>query len=234
MRELGPLCQPLPSWICVNTITLCPGVVDPERAQSRAIYSTQALTFCMMLATNHRFEGKQERAMVFIPLKFWDPRDIRFQWRVASFQYLDGVWEWVQVMSDHMVSHYTMLAIQYATKPARGAPQNCVLIVAPPTECSQTINLPSAQISNKGGATTRPKGSVHHVKVYPGSADPPGPWKDRNEYLQDKPGGLTPDQVTRVISQHRQKINRSVAQILELFNWYSSARMLSIIGHFNH
>ena len=83
-KELGPLCQPLPSWICVNTITLCPGVVDPERAQSRAIYSTQALTFCMMLATNHHFEGIQERAMVFIPLEFRDPQDIRSQWRVAS------------------------------------------------------------------------------------------------------------------------------------------------------
>ena len=48
----------------------------------------------------------------------------------------------------------------------------------------------------------RPKGSIHHVKVDPGSADPPGPWKDWNEYLQDKPGELAPDQVTRVISQH--------------------------------
>ena len=64
-----------------------------------------------------------------------------------------------------------MLAIQYATKPAGGAPQNCVLIVTPPTECFQTIDLPSAQISNKGGATMRPKGSVHHMKVNPGSAD---------------------------------------------------------------
>ena len=103
---------------------------------------------------------------------------IRSQWRVASFQYLDGVWEWVQVMSDHVASHYTMLAIQYVMKPARGAPQNHVSIVAPPTECSQAINLPSAQISNKGGATARPKGSVHHVKVNPGSADPSSPWKD--------------------------------------------------------
>ena len=47
-RELGPLCQPLPSWICVDTITLCPGVVDQERAQSRAICSTQMLTFCLI------------------------------------------------------------------------------------------------------------------------------------------------------------------------------------------
>ena len=76
-RELGPLCQPLPSWICVDTITLCPGVVDPERAQSRAIYSTQALTFCMMLAANHHFKGIQEKAMVFIPLEFRDPQDTR-------------------------------------------------------------------------------------------------------------------------------------------------------------
>ena len=137
-------------------------------------------------------------------------------------------------MSDHVVSHYAMLAIQYATKPAGGAPQNHVLIVAPPTKCSQTIDLPSAQISNKGGVTTRPKGSVHHVKVDPGSADPPGPWKDWNEYLQDKPGELTPGEVMGVISQHQRKINRSVAQILELFDWYSLARMLSIIGCFDH
>ena len=79
----------------------------------------------------------------------------------------------------------------------------------------------------------RPKGSVHHVKVDPGSADLPSPWKDCNEYLQDKPGELTPDQVTRVISQHQRKINRSVAQILELFDLYSSARILSISGHFH-
>ena len=79
-----------------------------------------------------------------------------------------------------------------------------------------------------------PKGLICHVKVDPGSADPPSPWKDWNEYLQDKPGELKPDQVTRVISQHRWKINRSVAQILELFDWYSSAKMLSIIVCFDH
>ena len=80
----------------------------------------------------------------------------------------------------------------------------------------------------------RPKGLVHHGKVEPGSADPPSPCKYWNEYLQDKPGELTPGQVMGVISQHRWKINRSVARILELFNWYSSARMLSIIGCFDH
>ena len=66
-RELGPLCQPLPLWICVNTVTLCLGVVDPEGAQS------QTLTFRMMLATNHHFKGILEKATVFIPLKFRDP-----------------------------------------------------------------------------------------------------------------------------------------------------------------
>ena len=47
-------------------------------------------------------------------------------------------------MHDHVASHYTMLAIQYAMKPARGALQNHVLIITPSTECSQTIDLPSA------------------------------------------------------------------------------------------
>ena len=99
-------------------------------------------------------------------------------------------------MSDHVASHYTMLAIQYAIKPARGAPQNCVSIAAPPTKCS------FAFCSNfqQGGATMRQKGSVCHVKVNPGSADPPSPWKNWNAYLQDKPGELTLDQVIRVIS----------------------------------
>ena len=118
--------------------------MDPERAHSQAIYLTQMLTFCLMLATNQCFEGKQEKATVFIPLEFKDPRDIRSLWRVASFQYLDGVWEWMQVMSNHVASHYILLAIQYATQPAKGAPQNWILIVALPTKCSQTIDLPSA------------------------------------------------------------------------------------------
>ena len=59
----------------------------------------------MMLATNHHFEGIQEKAMVFIPLEFRDPQDTRSQWKVASFEYLNGVWEWVQVMSDHVASN---------------------------------------------------------------------------------------------------------------------------------
>ena len=118
-RELGPLCCPMPSWICVNTSTPCPGVIDPEGAQAHAIHSSQALTFCMMLATKHHFHDIQERANVFIPLEFRDPRDIRPRWRTASFQYLNGVWEWVQVMSDHMASHYTLLANAHGAKPAQ-------------------------------------------------------------------------------------------------------------------
>ena len=129
----------------------------------------------------------------------------------------------------HMASHYATLAIQYATKPTEGAPQNHVSIVAPPTECSQTINLPSARISNKGGATMRPKGSVHHMKVDPGSADPPGPWKTGmgtfRTNLENSHQARSQES-----SQHRWKINRSVARILVLFHWYSFTRMLSIIG----
>ena len=114
-------------------------------------------------------------------------------------------------MSDHMANHYTMLAVQCAAKPVRGMPQNRVFITVPPTEYSQTIDLPLALLSSKGDATTRPKGLVHHVKADPVLTDPPGPWKDWDEYLQNKPGELTTDQVTRVISQHHWKINRSIA-----------------------
>ena len=211
-----------------------PQSCEPQKTQSRAIYLTQTLTFCLMLASNHHFEGIEEKVTIFIPLEFRDSQDIRSLWRVAMFEYLDGAWEWVQVMSDHVASHCTMLAVQGVAKPAMGMPQNRVSIIVPPMECSQTIYLPSAQLSSKGGVTTRPKGSNHHVKVDPSSTDPPGPWKDWDQYLQHKPGALTLDQVTGVITQHHRKINQSVAPILELFDWYTSARMLAVIGHFDH
>ena len=92
------------------------------------------------------------------------------------------------------------------------------------------IDLPSAGLSHKGGATTKPKGSVQNVKVDLGSSNPPGLWNSWDEYLQDKPGELTPNQIIGVVTQNQSKINRSIARILELFDWYSSSRMVSIIG----
>ena len=222
----------MPSWICVDTVTPCPGVIDPEGAQAHAIHSSQTLTFCMMLATKHHFHGIQERANVFIPLELRDQRDIRPRWRTASFQYLDRVWEWVQVTSDHVASHYMLLANAHGAKPAQSRACHQVLTIIPPTECSMAIHLPSARLSHKGGAITRPKGLVQNVKVNPGSSNLPGPWNSWDEYLQDKPGELTPDQIG-VVTLNQCKINRSIARILELFDWYSSSRM-SIIGCFDH
>ena len=72
-RELGPLCHRMPSWICVNTVTPCSGVINPEGAQAHTIHSSQTLTFHMMLATKHHFHSIQERANVFIPLEFTWP-----------------------------------------------------------------------------------------------------------------------------------------------------------------
>ena len=161
-------------------------------------------------------------------------RDIRPRWRTASFQYLDGVWEWVQVMSDHVASHYTLLANAHGAKPAQSPACHQVSTVTPPTECSMAINLPTARLPHKGGATTRPKGSVQNVKVDPGSSNPPGPWNSWDEYLQDKPGELTSNQIIGVVTQNQCKINWSIARIQELFDWYSLYRMVSIIGHFDH
>ena len=230
-RKFGPLWHPMPSWICVDTITACPGVINPEGAQAHAIHSSQTLTFHMMLATKHHFHGIQERANVFIPLEFRDLRDIRPRWRKALFQYLDGVWEWVQVMRDHVASHYTLLINDHGAKPAQSPAHHQVSTVTPPTECPMAINLPSARLFHKAGATTRPKGLVQNVKVDPGSSNPPGLWNSWDEYLQEKPGELTPDQIIGVVAQNQCKINRSIARILELLNRYSSSRMVSIIGH---
>ena len=66
-------------------VTLLHCVINPEEAQSRAICSSQTLTFWMMVATRHAFHGIQERANVFIPLEFRHPRDMKPRWRTASF-----------------------------------------------------------------------------------------------------------------------------------------------------
>ena len=112
-------------------------------------------------------------------------------WRTAFFSYLNGVWEWLQVTSDHVANHYTPLAHAYAAAKASSPTHAQVLSIAPPTECSLAVTLPSAQLSHKGGGTTHLKGSIRNVEVHPGSSDPPGRWTNWEEYLQSKPGEFT-------------------------------------------
>ena len=49
-RDVGSLCCPIPSWICVNTLIPCPGMVDKEGADTTGIHSFQTITFLMMIA----------------------------------------------------------------------------------------------------------------------------------------------------------------------------------------
>ena len=104
-----------------------------------------------MIASTHFFHGIGERVHVFISLEFKHHRDTQSLWRMAFFSYLDGVWEWVQVTSDHVANHYTTLAHAYAATKASSQVHRQVSSIAPPTECSLAITLPSAQLSNKGG-----------------------------------------------------------------------------------
>ena len=108
-RGVGPLGHPMPTWICVDSITLCPGVINKEGADTVGIHSSQTITFRMMITLTHFFHGIQDRAHVFIPLDFKHPRDDQSFWRTGFFSYLDGVWEWVQVTCDHVANHYTAL-----------------------------------------------------------------------------------------------------------------------------
>ena len=109
-----------------------------------------------MITSTRFFHGIKERAHVFIALEFKHCRDTQSLQRTAFFSYLDGVWEWVQVTSDHVANHYTTLAHAYAATKASSQVHRQVLSIAPPTECSLAITLPSTQLSNKGGATTHP------------------------------------------------------------------------------
>ena len=174
----------------------------------------------MMITRTHFVNGIKERLHVFIPLEFKHHRDTRPLWRTAFFSYLDGIWEWVQVTSDHVANHYTLLTHVYAAAKASSLVHAQSSSIAPPTECPMAVPLPSAQLSHKGGATTHPNVSIRNVKVHPGSSDPPGGWKSWEEYLQSKPGESTPDQIVAVMTQNRLKIDRIVARILEMFDWH--------------
>ena len=181
-RGVGPFCHHMPSWICVNTLIPCPGMVDKEGADTIDVHSSQTITF-WMITTSHFFPGIEERSHVFIPLEFKHCRDIRPLWRMAFFSYLDGVWEWVQVTSDHVANNYTLLAHAYATAKASSPAHAQVSSIAPPTECYLTVTLPSTWLLYKGGTTTHLMDSIRNVKVHPGSSDPPGGWKTWEEYL---------------------------------------------------
>ena len=141
---MGSLCHPMPSWICVDTLIPCPGMVDKEGADTVGVHSSQTITFQMMIATSHFSHDTGERSHVFIPLDFRHHKDTGPLWRMAFFSYLNGVWEWVQVTSDHMVNHYTLLAYVYATAKASSQAHSQVLSIVPPTECSLAVTLPSA------------------------------------------------------------------------------------------
>ena len=39
-RGVGPLFHPMPSWICVDTIIPCPGVIDKEGANTTGVHSS--------------------------------------------------------------------------------------------------------------------------------------------------------------------------------------------------
>ena len=140
-RGVSPLCHPMPTCICVDSIILCPGVIDKEDADMVGVHSSQTITFRMMITSTHFFHGIEERAHVFIPLDFKHPRDNRSLWRTGFFSYLDGVWEWVQVTCDHVANHYTTLAHAYAMTKASARVHRQVSSTALPMECSLAITL---------------------------------------------------------------------------------------------
>ena len=142
---MGPLCHPMLSWICVDTRIPCPDVVDKEAVGTIGVHSSQTITFRMMIVTTHFFYGVEERSHVFIPLEFKHCRDTRPLWRTAFFSYLNGILEWVQVISDHVANHYTALAHAYTTSKASFQTHPQVSSVVPPTEWSLVVTLPSAQ-----------------------------------------------------------------------------------------
>ena len=131
-RGVGPLCHPMPTWFCVNSITPCPGVIDKEGADTIGVHSSQTITFRMMITTTHFFPGIEERAHVFIPLEFKHYRHLTAL-EDGIFLPTYGVWEWVQVTSDHVANHYTTLTHAFAATKASSQAHRRVSSIAAPT-----------------------------------------------------------------------------------------------------
>ena len=77
-----------------------------------------------------------------------------------------------------------------------------------------------------------PMGFNKKCQGHPASLDPPSKWNTWEECLQSKPGEFTPDQIVTEIAQNGLKIDRTVVRILKMFNWYSTSRLVAVIGHF--
>ena len=148
-RGVGPLCHLMLSWICVDTIIPCPGVINKEGADTVGVHSSQTITFQMVITTSHFSNGIKERSHVFIPLEFRHRRDTRPMWRTVFFSYLDGVWEWVQVTSDHIANYYTLLAHAYATAKESSLVHAQVSSKAPPTVFSGSYSTFSLTITQR-------------------------------------------------------------------------------------
>ena len=73
-RGVSPLCCPMPTWICVDSIIPCPGLIDKEGANMVGVHSSQTITFRMTITLTHFFHGIKERVHVFIPCDFKHPK----------------------------------------------------------------------------------------------------------------------------------------------------------------
>ena len=63
-------------------------------------------------------------------------------------------------------------------------------------------------------------------------SNPSSDWNTWEEYLQSKPGEFTSNQIVTEIAWNRLKIDRTVARILKMFDWYSTSRLVVVISWF--
>ena len=117
-RGVSPLCCPMLTWICVDSIVLCSGVIDKKGADMVGVHSLQTIIFRIMIASTQFFHEIKERVHVFILLDFKHPGDNQSLWRIGFFSYLDRVWKWVQVTCYCVANHYITLAHAYAATKA--------------------------------------------------------------------------------------------------------------------
>ena len=89
-----------------------------------------------------------------------------------------------------------------------------------------------SSIIRQGRSHNLSEGLHQDWKVHPGSSGPPGRWTTWEEYLQLKPGKFTSDQIAAVITQNQLKIDRSMTRILKMFDWYSTLRLVAVVGCF--
>ena len=132
-QGVGPLSCPLPTWACLDLLTSNPGVGEPRVKPANPtvpLFHHSRLTLRLLTPSEHYLIGTREVANIFIPLEFNKVGD--YWWRV-SMSWHNGMCSWVQLVSEHVLSHHSEIFEKLSHTTMSAAPHSLIETVALPS-----------------------------------------------------------------------------------------------------